>query len=269
METQNESEKLFEQYLNANGFRDRWTYEKEIQGKNKNPDYSLDHCGQTYFFEVKELRKKDNEPTTRAAHIDPYTSLRKVINEARKQFNEYKEYCCSLVVFNIDDRQARLVPHIIMGAMLGNLGFSMGFNADKGEVDTGTAKNVFLDDGKMIDSKSGRCQNTTISSIIVLEEFHDDSKIQKAITEEIKKQGKPLTPVEEIEFIKNYHSSRVTSSFVPRVVVVENPLARIAFPEDLFVGPFDEHGRWTEENGKIDRIFAGSKLEELGNLKKS
>lgn len=82
METRNKSENLFEQYLNGNGFRDRWTYEKEIQGKNKNPDYSLDHCGQTYFFEVKELRKKDNEPTTRAAHIDPYASLRKEIDEA-------------------------------------------------------------------------------------------------------------------------------------------------------------------------------------------
>lgn len=301
MEIQNKSEKLFEEYLDANGFCGRWTYEPSIQGKNKRPDYLLDHCGQKYFFEVKELRKKDNEPTTRAAHIDPYTglreeinearkqfreckeyccslvgpaahidpytSLRKEIDEARKQFKEYKEYCCSLVVFNIGDRQAKLVPHNIMGVMMGNLGFSMDYNAEKGEVDTGSFKNMFLDGGKMIDDKRQRPQNTTISSIVVLEEFHDNSEIQKAIREEVKKQGKPLTNVEENEFIKNCYRSHVTSSRVLKVVVVENPWARIAFPEDLFVGPFDEHWRWTEENKKLERIFVGNKSKKLENLK--
>jgi hypothetical protein len=266
MGTQNESEKFFEKYLNSNGFRDRWTYEPSIQGKNKKPDYLLNHCEQKCFFEVKELRKKDNEPTTRAAHIDPYTSLRKEINETRKQFKEYKEYCCSLVVFNIDDRQAKLVPHIIMGAMLGNLGFSMDFNAYEGEVAVDTAKNVFLGGGKMIDGKKGRPQNTTIISIVVLEEFRDDSEIQKAVKEEVEKQGKPLTQLEKVEInmkVVNYHHS----IRVPRVVVVENPLARIAFPEDLFVGPFDEHWRCTEQKGEIERIFVGSKLQELESLK--
>ncbi|MCP4709544.1 MAG: hypothetical protein GY869_13035, partial [Planctomycetes bacterium] len=258
MEIQNKSELLFEKYLNANGFCGRWVYEPSIQGKNKRPDYLLDHCGQEYFFEVKELRKKDNEPTEPAAHIDPYTGLRQDIHKAKKQFKEYKEYCCSLVVFNIDDRQARLDPRTILGAMLGNLGFSMDFNADEGEVVEDTAKNVFLDGGKMIDDKSQQPRNTTISSIIVLEEFHDDSEINKAIREESKKKGKPLTCGEKIEFIKNsYHRRHTTSSLMPRVVVVENPYARFAFPEDLFVGQFDERWRRTEENGATERIFVG------------
>jgi len=55
---------------------------------------------------------------------------------------------------------------------------------------------------------------------------------------------------------------------VPRLVVVENPFARMALPADLFNGPFDERWRWIEEqNGKIERIFAGNKLKELESLK--
>jgi hypothetical protein len=49
--------------------------------------------------------------------------------------------------------------------------------------------------------------------------------------------------------------------------VIENPFARIAFPEDLFLGSFDEHWRWTKENGKIKRVFTGDKLKELEILK--
>jgi hypothetical protein len=266
METQNESEKLFEQYLDSNGFRGKWIHEPQIPRKSKRPDYLLNYNGQEYFFEVKELRKKDNEPTKWPAYIDPYTSLRTEINEARKQFKQFKDYSCSLVVYNIDDRQARLRPNYVLGAMLGNLGIEMDFNAAEGKLVEGTEENVFLNGGKMIDDKMGRTQNKTISAIVVLEEFRDDSEIQKAIKEEVKKQGKLPTLVEKVEInikvVKNHHSSLVS-----RVVVVENPFARIAFPEGLFFGPFDERWRWTMENGKFERVFAGDKFRELEELR--
>jgi hypothetical protein len=118
----------------------------------------------------------------------------------------------------------------------------------------------------MVDNKRKHPQNTTISSIVVLEEFRDEREIQKAIKEEVKKQGKPLTLVEKVainmKVIENHHSSRV-----PRVVVVENPFARIVFPEGLLIGPFDEHWRWTMQNGMLKRVFVGSKLKELEELK--
>ena len=81
METKNESEKIFEQYLDSNGFQGKWNYEPSIPGKIKKPDYLLNWKGKKHFFEVKELRKKPNEPTTRAAYINPYSSLRTEINE--------------------------------------------------------------------------------------------------------------------------------------------------------------------------------------------
>jgi len=187
MEIKNESEKFFEQYLDSNGFQGKWTYEPSIPGKIKKPDYLLNWKGEKHFFEVKELRKKPNEPTTRAAYINPYSSLRTEINEVRKQFKEYKEYSCSLVVFNVDDRQARLKPIFIFGAMLGNLGLQAEYDPDKGDVVAGSERNAFLDGGKMVDGKGKRKQNTTVSAIVVLGEFLDNSDVEKALSEEMKK----------------------------------------------------------------------------------
>lgn len=267
MEIKNESEKVFEQYLDQNGFQDKWAYEPLIPGKRRRPDYLLNWKENKCFLEVKELRKKLNEPNKWPAYIDPCFSLRTKIDEARKKFKEYKEYSCSLVVFNIDDRQARLDPLTVFGAMLGNLGFKMDYDPNKGEAVAGSERKAFLDAGKMIDDKKGRLQNTTISSIITLEEFRDDSEIQKALKAELIKRSKPPTLEEKVainmKIVKNHHSSHV-----PRVVVVENPYARVVFPGDLFSGPFDERWRRREDlNGKVERVFAGNKLKELEELK--
>jgi hypothetical protein len=91
METKNKSEKLFEQYLDQNGFQGKWEHEPTIEGKRKKPDYMLIWKGNKCFFEVKELRKKPNEPSGKAMYFNPYPSLRSEIDEARKKFKEYKD----------------------------------------------------------------------------------------------------------------------------------------------------------------------------------
>jgi hypothetical protein len=268
MTKKNISERLFERYLNSNGFKGKWTYEPLISGKSNKPDYLLDYNGQECFFEVKELRKKNNEPTQWPAFIDPYTSLRTEINDARKQFKEFKGHSCSLVVYNVDDRQVRLDPLTILGAMLGNLGFEMDFDPTKGKAIKGTERNAFLNGGKMIDNKRKQPQNTTINAIIVLEGFRDDSEIQKVIKEEMKKQSKPLAPEERFAIVRKVIEDRpnsCASKVVLRVRVIENPFARIRLPDDIFMGHFDE--RWQFINGNCIRIFAGDKLKELEALK--
>jgi hypothetical protein len=266
MKIRNKSERIFERYLNSNGFSNQWEHEPSIPGKTTRPDYLLNYDGQECFFEVKELRKKDNEPTKWPAYIDPYSGLREEINQARKQFKQYKDYSCSLVVFIIDDLQARLDPQHVFGAMLGNLSVEMDYNTEKGEVVTDSAKSVFGKNGKMIDYTGKRLQNRTISSIVVLEGFRDNLGVEKAMKKEEEKQGKSLAGPEMVDArMKLYPDHPVKR--VPRVVVVENPFARNVFPKDLFVGPFDERWRWRKENGKIERIFAGSKLRELETLK--
>ncbi|MBL7152787.1 MAG: hypothetical protein ISS79_03660 [Phycisphaerae bacterium] len=264
METKNESEKVFEQYLDSNEFQGKWAYEPSITGKTKHPDYLLDFGDKKCFFEVKELRKKDNEPTERAAYIDPYSGLRKKIHKARKQLKEFKEYPCSLVVYNIDDRQFRAKPLDVFGAMLGNIGFRIGFDSAEGQVVTGAERNVFLEGGKMVVPGSKKSRNTTISAIVVLEIFRDNIEMRKASSKEIKKQGRKLTAAEKFDIRKELYEKYPGNS-VPRVVVVENPFARVAFPADLFNGPFDE--RWRMGNDKQERVFVGSKLRELESLK--
>jgi hypothetical protein len=234
METRNESEKLFEQYLDSNGFNGKWTYEPQIPRKSKKPDYLLYHDGQECFFEVKEMRKKPDEPTEGiAAWIDPYSGLRTEIDEAREKFKEFKEYSCSLVVFNVSDIHAVLKPICVFGAMLGNLGVTWDIERPEGKLFERTKKNAFLDGGKMIDNKGERLQNTTISTIVVLEEYTDSIDVRK----------------------------------VPRVIIIENPFARKPLPANLFNGSFDERWHWAKENGKIERVFAGNKLKELERLK--
>jgi len=266
METKNKSEEIFEQYLDSNGFQGEWTHEPSIPGKRAKPDYLLDWKGHKCFFEVKELRKKPNDPTG-AAYIYPYQSLRSEINEARRQFKQFKEYGCSLVVFNVDDRTAILRPIFVFGAMLGNLGLKIDFDPKKGEAVAGSEKSAFLNGGKMTNHRSNQPQNTTISAILVLEEFLDNIEVEKAMRKHEAKQGKQFTGPEMIGIrIELYKDHPIVT--VPRVVVIENPFARMVFPADLFNGPFDERWRWIkEQNGKIQRIFVGHKLKELEDLK--
>src|SRR5216684_2105318 len=117
----NESELLFEEYLTTHGYTE-WTHEVPIEGKRKNPDYRLEYGGSSFFFEVKEFDAAP--PVLGFGAYDPYGPIREKINQAARQFKEYKEFSCSLVLANpnfalvsIGDASA------ILGAMLGNLGF--------------------------------------------------------------------------------------------------------------------------------------------------
>lgn len=259
----NDSEKIFEQYLDTNGYQGKWTYEPEIQGKSKKPDYMLKFNNGNYFFEVKELRKKPDEPSF-PAYINPYKSLRSEIHDVRCQFKKFKQHSCSLVVFNVDDGQARLDPLHVFCAMLGNLGITMNFNPERGEAVRNSAKYAFGEKGKMIDYKGEQPQNTTINAIIVLEEFRDNREVEKAFQKEAEKYEKPISIKDKISIrITLYENFDIT--IVPRVVVIENPFARIPFPSDLFCGDFDE--RWKIQNDKIEKVFAGEALREIESLK--
>jgi len=46
-----------------------------------------------------------------------------------------------------------------------------------------------------------------------------------------------------------------------RVIVYENPFARIPLSRDLFRGPFDE--RFGEKDGYLSRIFVGEEAERI------
>ena len=154
-----ESERLFEEYLVSNGYED-WEYEPDIPGRRKHPDYLLRCRGREFLFEVKELHQK-GPPPKHPVSGDPYKSLRAEIDEGRKKFRNFKEWCCSLVVFNIDDWLASLGARHVFGAMLGDLGILMDFDAAVGVVVRGSERPAFLEHGKLLVDTGGavKCGN--------------------------------------------------------------------------------------------------------------
>jgi len=264
MDSRNESEQVFEQYLDLNGYQGKWSYEPSLPGKTKRPDYLLDLSDKKHLFEVKELRAKSNQRTD-AAHTNPYAGLRSEISEGRKKFKEFKDCSCSLVVYRMGDRNTILEPQFVLAAMLGNLGIGADLGS-AGQPVKASMRNEFLTGGKMIDQKHKRRQNTTINAVVVLEKLLDNRNVQRAMNEQMRRQGRAFTEPEKVGVRLKLHEEHSVET-VPRVITVENPFARIPLPEDLFRGPFDERWRWMEkQNGKIRRVFAGDSLRELEAL---
>jgi hypothetical protein len=249
----NASELLFEEYLTKHGYND-WKHEAIIESKRKKPDYRLEHGCTVEFFEVKEFDAPP--PMPGFGTYDPYGPIREKINQATRQFKEYKEFPCSEVLANPKSAFVRLGDWwAILGAMLGNLGFSVpvGPNAEKG----GPTKNVFLGGGKMIDGKRRKPQNTTVSSIIVLGTYPLWKKqIQIAIKERQRELGRKTTFEEDWAFYEEMPETPDLRRV--RVSVYENPYARIPFGRDLFNGPFDQ--RWGTEGQFMKRVYVGSEL---------
>jgi len=165
--TKNVSEVEFEKYLASQDLND-WDYEPEISGKNQRPDYRLRYAATDLFLEVKEFRQGPKQQPPQGGAYDPYTAIREKIDSAREKFKNFKEQCCSLVLFNVDAWLVHLDDFwIIAGAMLGDLGFSFPVDMETGSA-VGEPTWAFLKRGKMIDYKHLRPQNTTISAVIAL-----------------------------------------------------------------------------------------------------
>jgi hypothetical protein len=62
------------------------------------------------------------------------------------------------------------------------------------------------------------------------------------------------------ELAGNFDRSQVIPR-IPRVIVIENPHARVAFPKDLFRGPFDQ--RWGWQGDWCGPTWIGSALDSL------
>jgi hypothetical protein len=79
--------------------------------------------------------------------------------------------------------------------------------------------------------------------------------------------GHDLTPQECSEFFEAcrvQHAERAEVGTL-RVIVYANPFAKVPLPNELFVGPFDEH--WGPINDhELGRTFIGAKLKQLEAL---
>jgi hypothetical protein len=252
------SERLFETYLIANGYTD-WAHEQPTLGKPTTPDYYVRFGDVDLYFEVKEFEDDDPIQDFEDGAYDPYRPLREKVNQAARQFKHYKEFPCSLVLSDPNAARVDINAHqIIIGTMLGNIGFEVPFgdSADP----KASARQVFTTAGKMVDYKHGTAQNTTISSIISLMPYPlRRNRILIAFDKCKREAGRKLTHEELWATAKAVPTTEEDT--VLRVVVYENPYARIPLSRDLFLGAFDE--RWGADDGLIRRGFVGSRLAQL------
>src|SRR5262245_22827056 len=124
------SERWFEEYLTSQGYQD-WSHEQPTEGRPTTPDYRLRLAGAYVFFDVKEFDAP--LPSLKFGAFDPYGPLREKINQAARQFKHYKEFSCSVVLANPKCAFVHLFsPEIVLGTMLGNLGFTVRLGAPPG-----------------------------------------------------------------------------------------------------------------------------------------
>lgn len=156
-------------------------------------------------------------------------------------------------------------PRIVLGAMLGSVGFVVPFNEATGDWSgTPVIDNVFMDGGKMFHPHIKTPQNTTISAIIALERFNvGQHELQIEVERKERAEQRSLPLEEHLAMMKaNPEGYRRR---VLRTIVYENPHAKRPLPHDIFTGPFDE--RWGEENAVIKQVVIGQELQKLNETK--
>jgi uncharacterized protein len=264
-------ERLFEAYLR--GLEIPYKYEHEhkedFPGRKKSPDFLVRWNGTKVICDVKDTHRRRECPTG-GAMFDPYLPIRKKIDKARRQFREYKDSPCVLVLYNVNDWEFRDDPQILYGAMLGDLGFTVPVMSSATQDVARSVQEVLLNNGRMW--RHGEVRNTTFSAIAVLSEFEVPNRAYyEERSEAWARIPRGLNPSERLErqfeWAKCNHRSRILRR-EPRCVVVENPSAAIPLETTAFSGPYDERYRFVhdEREGSVQRVFLGEGVRSAGAL---
>ncbi|HEV2351247.1 MAG TPA: hypothetical protein VG028_15525 [Terriglobia bacterium] len=262
-----ESEALLEEYLRAHGLID-FEFQPTVDGTLKRPDYLLHAGGEELFLEVKEFAATPEDLQFRFGAYDPYGPIREKIGAGRKKFKEMEGRCCCLVMHNHDKPLVSLDWQRVMGAMLGNVGFSFPVDTRTGEGDVSKMERVTLGGGKMHKHKDDAPispQNTTISAVIVVESYGIGQKrFQLSVHEKEQELGRELSVEEYLDLAqRSAGTERDLSLNRIRVRVHENPYALVPLSRDLFMGPFDERYGKIENTGRWGQVFVGQGVAEF------
>lgn len=262
----NKSEMLLEGYLRGQGHND-FDFEPAIPGTTRRPDYRLRWQGGDVLLEVKEFRGTAEDFHAGFGVFDPYPPLREKIDAARDKFSKLKQHCCCLVLYNVDKPLILLNWQHVYGAMLGNTGWSVPLDLPgRPAPEDAEIRNIFTRGGKMHRERSGvpvAAQNQTVSGIIVLGRVAAGERLFEAemqVREE--REGRRLELEERLRELELLSGTRCDFRRRPlRVVVHENPYARIPIPFELFRGAWDEH--YGARDGRIQQLFQGDEIAKL------
>ncbi|MGB9067653.1 MAG: hypothetical protein WCC21_03705 [Candidatus Acidiferrales bacterium] len=247
-----ESEKMFERYLNGQNLA--WDRVPETQLKQ--PDYRVEHNRKPCFFEVKEFSDPATKPV---GAFSSCPAIQEKLTQARKQFRDYRNYCCAVVLWNSKSIYRTLLLDTVASGAFGKY---VTVDADPAQ-DLGANPPRFRYSGPAELSEN---ENTTISAIVILAPYRLNHLWLEMwrIVKTKHNQGKEITPWVQFDILQRLSSERAPSLSYEgtiRVIVIENPFARIPFPPDLFVGPFDQ--RWRMESAWLSLSFVGSELAKL------
>lgn len=262
----NESELLFEFHLRASGLQE-FVFEKEMPGTTRRPDYAVPLADSFILFEVKEFRATREDLQSGFGGYDPYGPLREKINAGSRKFKALSEYCCCLVLYNVDKPLIHLEWQYIYSAMLGNLGFSVPIDVPGlPEPEDKEIRKIFMAGGKMHRERQGvpiAPQNQTISAIMVLQQFPiGERRFRAEVRRREQECGAKLELEQYYELIDQAQGTdRDLSLRQLRVVVHENPYARMPLPGELFRGPYDE--RYGGLDGRIQLLYQGDEIARL------
>src|SRR5208337_3761132 len=272
-----ESERLFEEYLYAEGIAD-FRYEPDLGESLKRPDYLITIAGVEILFEVKQFQATEEDFRLGTRGYDPYGPIREKIDAGRKQFKDLKDYCCCLVLYNREKPLVDLGWQFIYGAMLGNMAVRMPFDPARGLLSDQSEDGFFGGGGKMIRYGKGEPpkalepQNSTLSAIVVLQQMGvGKRRFDVSVKRMQQKLGRELTFEEHFEAMNNARGTERDVSLTQlRVVVCENPYARIPLPRGIFRGPYDErYGVDEVTESRITRLSAGDQIKEFESHEES
>jgi hypothetical protein len=245
-----QSEVLFEQYLKSQNLK----WNRIAESGQKQPDYKVAHGPMTCAFEVKEFADPEIKPT---GGFSPCPPIREKILAASKKFKHYRDSCCALVLWNTSIFRST-IPEIVLSAAFGE-------KVCENRTPLGVEPSVYYFFGR---SELRPNCNTRFSAIVILAPYQlNHVRLETWRRLNAKKQkGEQIEPSDQFNLLAQVESEGVTGSSYEgtiRTIVLENPYAKIPFPPDLFVGPFDQH--WSMQLNCFQLSFMGSQLKRLKN----
>jgi hypothetical protein len=239
------SERVFESYLLQNGVE----CAQILEGTQKEPDYKVIVGSEVLIAEVKEF---DHPKVFPVGGHDPLPHIRHKIDNARKQFNNYRDLSCGLILYNERSILVHLDPTLILCALFGEY-----YERD--------SLNTYRLSGR---AKLRADCNTTISAVVALLPLliHADTLWAARRVWALTAEGPhKLTEEESGDVTREAYKHLGAPEVVIRAAVVENPYARKPLSPCFFTGPFDEH--WARrEDGSFGILRQGPRIEELRQI---
>lgn len=240
---------MLEDYFEAHSIAFERLPESSRSGERQ-PDYRVKHGGVGCVFEVKELDEADYKDGGKYPITPP---IREKIFDARQQFKLYRDSPCAVVLYTASLRRS-VETTSVMSAAFGR------WARFPDHLDKALAYRFHRDAALTSDS------NTRISAVIALQHY-SLSQLSVDLWKELsskRERGEEITPSDQFDLMSKlspHGTHEIYYQGTIRVVVLENPHAKIPFPDRLFVGAFDQ--RWRLQGDAFRLCFLGSELEKL------